>query len=407
MLKSKTGKKSKTALFIFLQTAFVIFGLAGAFVGTYAWFTSNRNVETTTDFFSVINNSISINSIQLIKFDYQKIGDMYNYLEAEKGTVGTYNYNDDSEIRAFGYYSDDDEDPLTDDVWHTVVMNRFDPVRIEIGEDIRDQLCNAVYVVTVTSDMPSTNLKVYANYVAKAKTETSDIFLSDCLDFDIYTVEEVTAVDTTCYLDFDVTGVSTPYLLDFYGKAGGLGDDVKYFEYSSANEASQTDIGVNFEFVETYVDSEKTFARFTFDINPFCVSTHKFSSIQLNSSALAMTKVSIVRPDFYPTYISDDDKADPTYDPNFAGQGVNSVLFHKIGYLSSQETGHAHMYGTDKSEPLPIHDNDHLKTLNFTAGTATFYINVNYAPSQLEQYSTDLINGERRAIYDFCFSIDV
>ena len=391
-------KAGKSLIRIVTATAVTIFSLFTGITGVYAWFKTNTSgVEIQADMFSVVNQSVSIDGIKLIKFNYPVVAGTVDYMSAENGTVDDYSYNSDPGIKAFGYY----DDPVTPSGWHTVTMNRFDPVRIEIGDELIDQYCNAIYEVTISSTMDVTYLKVFANHVDKEKQER-EIYLSDCLDFDVFTEDEVAALNTAHYLDFDVTGISSPYALDFYGKAGGTGSDVKYFAYSSSSEASQTDIGVNFEFVETYVDSEKTYARFTYDINPFCVSTHTFSYVQLNSSDFDISKVSAVRPDWYPSYI---DESDPLQDPNLASKGTYAELFHKIAYLSSQKSSHAHFYGlSDKSEPLPIHDPNNLKVI---PNTATFYLNVNYAPSQLEQYSSDLILGERIAVYDYYFSIDI
>lgn len=388
---------------IVTATSVAIFSLFASVSGVYAWFKSTTTYETQADFFSVVNYSISIEELKLIKFDYPVLGDIQDYLNPYDGTVGEYLYNDDPNIKAFGYY-DDHEDPTT---WHTVTMNRYDPVRIEIGDELEDQYCNVVYAVTVSSNFESTFLKVFANHFNKAKQE-KEIYLSDCLDFDVFTEEDIETVNTTCFIDIDVTGVSSPYVLDFYGKAGGEGEDVKYFEYSSSSEESQTDLGVNFKFVETYVENEKTYARFTYDLNPFCLSEYTFSSIQLNSSELSMDNITAVRPDYYPDYIYDYQKADPTYDPDFSAKGASAELYFKISYLASQKESHAHFYGlADKSAPLPIHDPNNLETLTYETGTTTFYLNVNYAPSQLERYSTDLIHGVKTAVFDYYFSIDI
>ena len=67
------------------------------------------------------------------------------------------------------------------------------------------------------------------------------------------------------------------------------------------------------------------------------------------------------------------------------------------------------MYDTTnpKTSQIAIHDDQNLKTLNFVDGKATFYINVNYAPSELEKYARNLAVENRVGINDYVFSVDL
>ena len=394
MLKSQTTKKSKRALFLFLQTAFVIFGLAGAFVGTYAWFTSNTTVENKADFFTVMNDSISIDSVTLTKFNYRKLGEVTDYLTPSYGTVGTYDY--------------DETDKRFEDGGVEVVMNRFDPIRMELGDTLRDQYCNAVYKVTVVSDYPTSPLKIFANHVAMVKVNDSDIFLTDCLDFDVYTSEEVAAISDK-YFSIPVTSTSqASYVLTFFDTED---DENPYFTYTyttSTGVETQDDIGVELKFEEFFDDDESNhFALFSYTSSPFRVTDHTFDTLKLGGTEVTDIDVASYR-EYYPGYIEDNNITDPTFDPNFSSKGTDAELFYKIGYLSSKEESHAHFYGlASKDDPLPIHNPLSPKTLTYTSRTATFYVNVNYAPKQLEQYSLSLADGERIALRDYYFSIDV
>ena len=101
---------------------------------------------------------------------------------------------------------------------------------------------------------------------------------------------------------------------------------------------------------------------------------------------------------YYPSHITDVEHTDLT--------GYEEI-FYKIGYLANSGT-HAHFYGNaQKPSIIPIHDPNDAPTLSFTSNSATFYINVNYAPSQLEKYARSLSEGNRKAIFDYVFSVDL
>lgn len=79
----------------------------------------------------------------------------------------------------------------------------------------------------------------------------------------------------------------------------------------------------------------------------------------------------------------------------------NEKDYHKISYLSSLEAGHTHFYGkTPKDESLDL---DSRKITFDDEGKAKLYINANYAPNQLSQYSKDIYLTNIYAVYDFGF----
>ena len=59
---------------------------------------------------------------------------------------------------------------------------------------------------------------------------------------------------------------------------------------------------------------------------------------------------------------------------------------------------HAHFY--DDGDPTLAK----AKDVEFGQGEIVLYVNVNYAPEQLEQYTQDIYLGNIEAIYDFAFS---
>ncbi|MBO7614878.1 MAG: hypothetical protein J6T15_04195 [Bacilli bacterium] len=257
--------------------------------GTAAWFFTNQKVETDGIVVSAKNDGIVIESIRLCKFNYPIVDGESLYLKPEDGSVNVYDY-----VSGVGHerFEDANGNPQT--------MNLFDPVLVELGTDLRDLYCNAVFIVEVSAGNITAGLEVFADLLNKAKTSESDFYLSDCVDFDIYTPSDLTAV----------TG-------------------------------------------KTY----------------------------------------------YPSHIDDVENTTLTgYDE----------LFYKISYLSEESATHANFYESNpKPSQIAIHDEQNLKTLNFVNGRATFYINVNYAPSELEKYARNLAVENRLGINDYVFSVDL
>ena len=291
MAKGTSRIKTRTKIVGATMTA--IFSLASVFTATLAWFATNTSVSATNMMVSVVNDSIVIESVSLCKFLYPSVNGIFDYLRPGDGEVVNYYYNEEEE--SYGY--DDEHD---DFVSVDAAMNLFDPVDIEIGGTLINQYCNAIYVITISANQTSAGLEVFANRFSKVKTHDSDIYLSDCVDFDIYTEADLAAVT---------------------GKG------------------------------------------------------------------------------YYPDHI--DNPESVTLD------GYDEI-FYKIAYLSSNEASHAHFYGTNpKPSRVAIHNPASLKTLTFSAGTATFYINVNYSPAQLAKYATTLANSNRNGIFDYSFFVDL
>ncbi len=81
-------------------------------------------------------------------------------------------------------------------------------------------------------------------------------------------------------------------------------------------------------------------------------------------------------------------------------------LYYKTTYLSSTLDSHAHFYGPDpKPERIAIHDPENIRSITFVDGRATFYVNVNYAPSELEGYAHTLGWSTVYAVFDYCLNI--
>lgn len=289
----KTSRRTIKAMKIFGATVTTVFTLATVFTASAAWFASINTVEATGMMIQAANDYVNIEGLTLCKFNYSvdPATGFINYLSPEDGSVGTYQF-----VSGEGHnrFEDAEGNPQT--------MNLFDPVSIEIGESLRNLYCNAVYEVTINSPLTSSDLKVFADRILDKAKARGDIFLSDCLDFDVFSENDLAAITTDVY---------------------------------------------------------------------------------------------------YPSYIDEEDRGDYSF------SGYDEI-YYKVSYLASLKASHANFYKTKpKPNQIAIHDPENIQTIDFVDGLAKFYINVNYAPKQLEKYSKQLINGNINAIYDYEFVIDM
>lgn len=284
-----------------------IFSLAALIGGSYAWFTVTMNQTITAGEFAVVNNGgADLVGANLIKFDYKT--ETYgsgeyefiatDYLNPESGTVNEYIYN--AEENSFGYY----EDSTWVDVQN---MNTYDPLDAVIfGSTLKDLNCNAIYEFTVSSD--SFDLAYLTSTIVKlTKTkQENDLFLTSCVNFDIFTVNDL--LDTN------------PLFID--------GEDTKMY-YPSYKEKSET-----------------------------------------------LT--------------------------------ANEEIYYKLSYLASLRQSHPHFYGSSDTE-INLSTNTEVEFVyDSTADTnlLTFYVNVDYAPSELDFTQNLIYAGNIRAVYDFSFRFD-
>ena len=160
-----------------------IFSLMAICGGVYAWFTLEMSQALDSSPFVVVNTgSANLYAMELYKFNYavHQYGSQYivDYSMPESGNVGHYSYNEEHD--AFGY--DDGE-------WHSVsMMNIYDPVSLQLsGGDLITLNCNSVYKFTITSvDLSTVSLQASAQKILDRVKEENEIFLTSCVDFDIY-----------------------------------------------------------------------------------------------------------------------------------------------------------------------------------------------------------------------------
>ena len=133
---------------------------------------------------AVPDSGCTIESIQLIKFDYNIATtggfDYIDYLHPEDGTVNRYGYNETE--NSFG--------EEVNSTWVSVdAMNSYDPVeRIISTLPFKDMNYNAIYEIAFSSSgMASRYMQLYANRLTDKTKQSGEIYLTDCVDFDVFT----------------------------------------------------------------------------------------------------------------------------------------------------------------------------------------------------------------------------
>ena len=179
-------RNGKRLITVIAGSAVTLFSASACVVGTLAWFSFQQQVTASGAFVSVVTQNYSVKSIGLYKFNYAKDSydeDSYLFTDPEKGGVGKYNYN---------YQTNKFYDSVTKT--ETTVMNLYDPLeRLISGAsfDLTKFNSNAVYeiVVSTTSNVGTVYLDA-SSYLKTFETAPSYI-LSDYADFDIYTESDL------------------------------------------------------------------------------------------------------------------------------------------------------------------------------------------------------------------------
>ena len=337
MAVKSVNKKARRSIVV--ATLTTIFTLFTAMAGTYAWFASSTSVTTTGMQVIVQCKSSVIESLKLIKFDYDYDDTLqiYNYLDPSCGGVNTYTYDPTYDNNNGGFIFNKNGNPI-----EAELMTKYDPVdKIIHGDNLREMNCNSIYEVTITStSYIDCYLQLKAIYDQKTAS-TNEILLSDCVDFEIFYPEDLANNSRV-----------------FYNPSTGNYD--AYYP--------------SFDFDDTQADD---------------ILYHKISYISylktLNLSAEDLVDMEI---------LDAEDIAGKTTEQK--EELVEATLGSKSVNFYSQ---------ANKNVPVSIASN---KPVTFTGEpkTITAYINVNYAPSELEQYSTDIYRNSLTAITDLYFEFD-
>lgn len=243
---AKRNLASKVRRKIILATSLCVFTLADVVAASFAWFLTERTRALNASLFEVTNTGTCyLESVNLIKFNYateQALDGtvIVKYDSPREGEVKKYAFN--TTYNKFG--------EMVDGVWQAVeVMNIYDPVeKIIRGSsfDLKDLNSNAVYELTfVVYSSGTYSLNMNSNLIADKTKADNQIFLSECIDFDGYTEEEL---DTTIGTD----GSGKPLYYPDYFNDDYVMNDVEEIFYRISYFSSLEDSHVHF-----YTDGEK------------------------------------------------------------------------------------------------------------------------------------------------------
>ena len=293
------------------------FSLCANVLATVAWFTANRNAENDNDYFGVTNTggSADIESVCLYQFKYgettygtgESALTVIDYLTPETGEVKKYDFN--TSEQKFGEVVDEVFVPVT-------VMNIYDPVEKVIKQSnfkLKELNCNSIYEITLsTTSFTTCYLTVNASWLSTKTKLSNQIFLTDCLDFEVY-------------FDSDL------------------------------------------------LESNPNYSR----VDPETSET--------------INKL------YYPTYIEKSETLTSEED-----------TYYKISYLSSLSNSRPHFYGQNpKPGQISLVNNTPRQITFDSNGKFKIYVNVNYAPDQLDKYSKDIYEANIDAIYDFSLNFSL
>ena len=233
----KRPKQGTKRIMIAINTAFVIFGLASGFTGTMAWFLSTRTYESEAAHFEVKNLEMSIDSVTLYKFNYPSDGfGGLDYLMPQDGWVGEYQYDGAPKRQCFGETVYDEE--TGQNVWRPVTtMNLYDPLNGTItGRGLIGMNCNAIFKIDLYSEsIESIDVRVCASILPNPEKEDDEIWLSSCVDFDVFLPSDLTdpRLVTDGYKNY-LPNESTDYLPQDYVFEHSYEEDYYKISYLSS-----------------------------------------------------------------------------------------------------------------------------------------------------------------------------
>lgn len=439
--------KTKERLKIVLPTIVTIFGLLSAFTATMAWFASQNSVDATgMQIMAKSMGGLNIDRIRLLKFDYAKIAlsqDVIidDYFNLDEGAVNSYDFN--KEENSFGKYQQveantgnyslvDGEyvkgaDNSGDYIWQTVdVMNIYDPYEKVIkgsSFDLSSLYCNTVYEVTFNAPTEDYLLNLTSEILSNRSKQNDQIYLSSCCDIDVFYEDDLT-------IDAESYSSSKTYALN----ALIVHDGVVY-QANTAINAAESYTSSHWTAVAEY-SSETTYAvgkaviyndsiyTCTTAINAaenFVSNKWALASTYSSSSTYALDDVVIHNGNVYAcktaiqsgeTFtgshwkpVAFNNVYSPSYKPNLTTD--DEGIFYKTSYLSSRVSEHKHFYASNGHSAQTIIDLNDGQTFTVNQSNEKFkvYININYAPSQLESYYSQIKspNDIIKAVYDFIF----
>ena len=354
------GKRISKRFKIVVATASAIFSLASVFTGTIAWFAANNSVEATGMQITALNIAgAEVESVKLIKFDFAQDTYVINgqeitivdYINPNRGSVNSYLY--DKEEKAYGHEQ-------------TAVP------------------C----VATLTSDHNIVEGKVYFTKSAEADGEKVGVggYLIDADGYSYTQVQSPSAGSLGSYYELSV-----------------LGNDGGWVEVNAMN---------------VYDPIEKLIRGNSFNLSELrCNAVYE---VTLSSPELINNcNLSITAKTFAPEGKTEDDillSDCVDFDVFFpsdlqAGDDTDEEIYETISSLADNINPHRNFYSA-QSKPSSLElltSAQAAQTYQSNDSTLKVYVNVNYAPDQIDKYAKKIqsFSANIQAIYDFTIDFDV
>ena len=440
------GKRISKRFKIAAATASAIFSLATVFTATIAWFAASNSVEATGMQIMVkAEGGLDIESIRLIKFDYATIQLSENvviedYLNPDRGAVNSYDYNEsensfgkfvevDANTGNYSYVNGEYVKGAANSgsyIWQTVdAMNIYDPFeKIIKGSsfELSSMHSNAIYEITFSAPSQDYILNATSQIINSRSKESDQIYLSKCTDFDAFYVEDLSTT-VSSYSDSATYSVNDLIihngLIYQCNTAINSGESFTAGHWTAVNEYSNVS---TYAVGQAVIESGVIYVCRTAIGTPeiFTASKWNKATTYSNSSTYSLDDVVFYNGACYQAN-TDIDSAEafasthwkpilfnntyiPSYKPSLTTD--DEALYYKMSFLSSKKESHKHFYVANGAEPTSVNLNDvdeyiiHQSNNQFKA-----YINVNYAPSQLERYYSQIKSPADviEAVYDFIF----
>ena len=162
---------------------------------------------------------------------------------------------------------------------------------------------------------------------------------------------------------------------------------------SSSLSSTYVDIFANWLSSKTK-NSDEIFLTDCVDFDSYLVS--ELADSNPNFSTIDPETSETINKMYYPSYIGKNETLTDEED-----------VYYKISYLSSLNNTHLHFYGNvSKPERISLVNNNPRAVTFDNNGKLKLFVNVNYAPSELEKYQKDIYESNIKAVYDYSLTFN-
>ena len=331
----KMMQKTKTRLKIVGATATAIFTLATVFTATWAWFAANQSVTATGMQVSMMSVSgAQCESIKMIKFEYgyDKFGGI-DYIHPENGIVSSYEYDDDSASFPYNgwvvknsvtFINDDPSIETTE-----FVVRKIDETRTLFQKVNGNWVNKGTISALENPPTPSTggSFCVCNNilYAKEAKTATMNIY--DPIEG---LINGGNLIGLNCNAIYEISFSADPgsYILELLAKT-------KHKLRDSSNV-----------WLSDYIDIDVFYADDLEDLNNGTYSSAKTYGV---GEFVIRVEESVEKLYCCNTAIKTPENFNSAHWTEIENPSEETIVYHKLSYLSSQLSEHKHFYAEEYS----------------------------------------------------------